>query len=163
MLNLTRLHLGIAHESQFQGLGISIATNGTGSIRQFVSKATGLKLPSGLLAISPLGGVAYRLIDLHSSSEGCTVNSLVRCRWPARPHKTPSRADAIRRHVPAFGAPRAPCSRQWPGIDDDVVRSRRAGSSRRRRRVRTRPGRRAVQGSERSRPEATAAAWRYRN
>jgi len=23
MLNLTRLHLGIAHESQFQGLGIS--------------------------------------------------------------------------------------------------------------------------------------------
>jgi hypothetical protein len=25
MLNLTRLHLGIAHESQFQGLGISRA------------------------------------------------------------------------------------------------------------------------------------------
>ena len=25
MLNLTRLHLGIAHESQFQGLGISPA------------------------------------------------------------------------------------------------------------------------------------------
>ena len=24
MLNLTRLHLGIAHESQFQGLGISV-------------------------------------------------------------------------------------------------------------------------------------------
>ena len=24
MLNLTRLHLGIAHESQFQGLGISL-------------------------------------------------------------------------------------------------------------------------------------------
>src|SRR5262249_7923144 len=111
------------HESGSPSFSISIATNGTGSIRQFVSKATGLKLPSGLLAISPLGGVAYRLIDLHSSSEGCTVNSVVRCRWPARPHKTPSRADAIRRHVPAFGAPRAPCSRQWPGIDDDVVRS----------------------------------------
>src|SRR5262249_25970295 len=27
MLNLTRLHLGIAHESQFQGLGISFSLN----------------------------------------------------------------------------------------------------------------------------------------
>src|SRR5262249_39636587 len=49
---------------------LSIATNGTGSIRQFVSKATGLKLPSGLLAISPLGGVAYRAIGSSRRSGG---------------------------------------------------------------------------------------------
>ena len=38
MLNLTRLHLGIAHESQFQGLGIS--------------SSDGLEIPDKLLALA---------------------------------------------------------------------------------------------------------------
>src|SRR5262245_10284924 len=33
MLNLTRLHLGIAHESQFQGLGISQSSSGASLAR----------------------------------------------------------------------------------------------------------------------------------
>jgi len=36
MLNLTRLHLGIAHESQFQGLGISAGVT-TGLLGVFAS------------------------------------------------------------------------------------------------------------------------------
>ena len=44
MLNLTRLHLGIAHESQFQGLGISSAyscLNASGNQDAAISAITG--------------------------------------------------------------------------------------------------------------------------
>jgi hypothetical protein len=44
MLNLTRLHLGIAHESQFQGLGIS----GTALFICTVGGMTNCEAPFGL-------------------------------------------------------------------------------------------------------------------
>jgi hypothetical protein len=53
MLNLTRLHLGIAHESQFQGLGI---------IRSFITSVARSK-PSGSVAkISAASPLARAII-----------------------------------------------------------------------------------------------------
>ena len=41
MLNLTRLHLGIAHESQFQGLGIILTKKERASMVQLIDKIFG--------------------------------------------------------------------------------------------------------------------------
>jgi hypothetical protein len=48
MLNLTRLHLGIAHESQFQGLGISARYTLEEAARTFLERIMGVRTGSGL-------------------------------------------------------------------------------------------------------------------
>src|SRR5258707_14921183 len=45
MLNLTRLHLGIAHESQFQGLGISPKTKLDGKTKELMGLAVASQIP----------------------------------------------------------------------------------------------------------------------
>src|SRR5258707_14823929 len=53
MLNLTRLHLGIAHESQFQGLGITCQG-------EYGSPLSGLWHEPGKSGAGPEGSIGYR-------------------------------------------------------------------------------------------------------
>src|SRR5262249_2267955 len=80
MLNLTRLHLGIAHESQFQGLGISDlgfvdGQNITIEYRWAASQYDRLSADhdSGVLSIRPLGSTnQYSLVSGLAASRACT-------------------------------------------------------------------------------------------
>src|SRR5215467_2618907 len=63
MLNLTRLHLGSAHESQFQGLGINLSDSETawrGVARCPLSGAVS-SLRGATFACAPRGNVGVRL------------------------------------------------------------------------------------------------------
>ena len=56
MLNLTRLHLGIAHESQFQGLGISPSYSKArrlSSNARSIDSATSVGRPCSYLVVAP--------------------------------------------------------------------------------------------------------------
>jgi hypothetical protein len=85
MLNLTRLHLGIAHESQFQGLGIIPKKSpkcGNGDCNDH--DHWGRHRPSHVELIEKIGFCAYGLIDNATAaraiaalpiglSEGCVL------------------------------------------------------------------------------------------